>query len=66
MSYIDQIDNYRLAASYADRFLKGTKPSELPVQAPSKFELIINLKVANALGLTVPRSLLASADAVIQ
>jgi putative ABC transport system substrate-binding protein len=64
MSYIDQIDNYRLAASYADRFLKGTKPSELPVQAPSKFELII--KVTNALGLTVPRSLLASADAVIQ
>jgi putative ABC transport system substrate-binding protein len=66
MSYgIDQIDNYRRAAYYADRILKGTKPSELPVQAPSKFQLTINLKVANALGLTVPRLLLASADAVI-
>ncbi len=62
----DLIDSFRRAADYADRILKGTTPSELPVQAPVKFELVINLKTAKALGLTVPASLLATADEVIQ
>jgi putative tryptophan/tyrosine transport system substrate-binding protein len=62
----DLVDNFRRAATDADRILKGAKPSELPVQAPVKFELVINLKTAKALGLDVSPMLLARADEVIE
>ena len=62
----DIVDNFRRASYFVDRILRGTKVSELPIEYPTKFELTINLKTAKALGLTIPETLLATADEVIQ
>jgi hypothetical protein len=62
----DQVDLFRRAASYVDRILRGAKPAELPVQLPTKFEMVVNLKIAKSLGVTVPQSILLFADEVIE
>jgi putative ABC transport system substrate-binding protein len=67
LSYgVDVVDSYRRGATYVDRILRGAKPAELPVQLPTKFEMVVNLKTAKALGLEVPLSILVRADEVIE
>ena len=67
LSYgVDRVDLFRRAATYVDRILRGEKPSDLPVQFPTKYEMAVNLKTAKALGLTVPQSILLTADEVIE
>jgi putative ABC transport system substrate-binding protein len=67
LSYgVDQADNFRRAASYVDRILRGEKPGDLPVQLPTKFEMVVNRKTATALGLAIPPSILLRADEVIE
>jgi putative tryptophan/tyrosine transport system substrate-binding protein len=63
---VDLVGTWRRAASYVDRILRGAKPAELPVQMPTKFEMVVNLKAAKVLGLTIPPNLLALADEVIE
>ena len=63
---VDQVDIYRRAASYVDRILRGAKPGDLPVQFPTKFEMVVNLKTAKALGLAVPPSIMLRATEVIE
>jgi putative tryptophan/tyrosine transport system substrate-binding protein len=67
LSYgIDPVDSWRRAPTYVDRILRGAKPGDLPVQLPTKFEMVVNLKTAKALGLTLPPSILLRADEVIE
>jgi putative ABC transport system substrate-binding protein len=67
LSYgVDRTDTFRRAATYVDRILRGAKPTDLPVQFPTKFEMVVNLKTAKTLGLTIPQSILLRADEVIE
>ena len=67
LSYgVDAVDIFRRAASYVDRILRGAKPAELPVQFPTRLEIVVNLKTAKALGLTMPQSILLRADEIIE